>query len=128
MRVQTLKSLVRKIKEYDGKILFNNDDIYILNEEKGLYTDARTNYDINENLHNVYMIGYECRYYYYVCPSCNQIHSIHKDDIYRKVSPGCANMRCGRKGNVLAVINDKGEIVKLPLCKIKLHKEWKGLS
>lgn len=120
----SMNDIVRLCREYDGHILFQDGDVWELDEEKCIYADVRTKYDETAHVHDVFPVAFEGNHYSYICPTCGMIHKYHKDEVNGQVLiPGCWNVNCGKKGKRFAVLTDKGVMMKLPMQKIRFHKE-----
>ena len=117
--MKNLNELPRYIKEYEAIPLFKEKDIFVLDDESGVYADIRTTFDIKENIHEVYACAKDCMYFFYVCPSCGKLHSIHKTDSRKYHYPSCANYK---KKNIAVVKNGKKLI--FPLMKFRFHRYY----
>ena len=120
----SINDIVRLCREYDGHILFKDGDIWEIDEKKCIYADVRTKYDETAHMHDVFPVAFEGKHYSYICPTCGMIHKFHKDEVDGRVLiSGCWNMNCGKKGKRFAVLTDEGVMMKLPVQKIRFHKE-----
>ena len=121
-----LNEIIRCCKDYEGQVLFQEGQISVIDEEQCIYCDTRTKYDEDAGIHDVFAVAYEANHYAYICPSCGQIHKLHKDEVNgRLIVPGCWNWNSGRNGKKVAIL-DNGVLMKFPLQKIRFHKEGGG--
>ncbi len=119
-----LNEEVRIAKEYDEKILFDFDDVSIdYEDDREFYIDRRTKYDMNLNIHFVKPVTFDRKYYRYVCPNCQKIHAIHKSNVYIDFYPACFGMVNQKRKSGIQRLIFKGEVMKLPINKIKLITE-----
>lgn len=111
-----LTELVRRCKEYDGEVLFEDGDIFVLSEKQ--YIDVRNYYNKEIDAYMTHPVLRDGKYIYYVCPECSELHSMYKGSFRTgtKHNPGCCfnSKRNGKFG----VIFPDGKMKKFKARKI----------
>lgn len=110
-----LTDLVYQANEYDGKVLFEENDVRAWNPG---YIDKRTLFDLKLNLPIVKPVTYEGGFFNYICPLCTELHAINRLKVKRNtpVKTGCCFP--GMRSTRMCMI--KGQFIKIKAQKIIL--------